>query len=96
MLLRGRHEVVLEKERVKLVPKRIWIRSETVEVRYLDVVGISIAEAGFRELGKFTLRLDDGSEITTTFPRRATLKMRAVQHQAWKRVRAARAASGER
>lgn len=96
MLLRGHYEVVLEKERVKLVPKRIWIRSETVEVRYLDVVGISIIEAGFREPGKFTLRLEDGSDITTTFPRRATLKMRAVQHQAWKRVRAARAASGER
>jgi hypothetical protein len=96
MLLRGRHEVVLEKERVKLVPKRILSRSETVEVRYLDVVGISIVEACSRELGKFTLRLVDGRDITTTFPKRATLKMKAVQHQAWKRVRTARAASHER
>jgi len=96
MLLRGRHEIVLGKERVTLVPKRIWIRSETVEVRYLDVVGISIVEAGSRARGKFTLRLVDGSDITTTFPRRATLKMKAVQHQAWKRVRAARAESDER
>ncbi|WP_156887181.1 hypothetical protein [Nocardioides sp. CF8] len=96
MLLRGRHEVVLEKERVRLVPRRGWIRSEAVEVRYLDVVGISIVEARFRERGKFTLRLVDGSDITTTFPRRATLKMKAVQHQVWKRVRAARAASEER
>jgi hypothetical protein len=95
MLLRGRHDVVLEKERVKLVPKRIWSRSETVEVRYLDVVEISIVEARFREWGRFTLRLEDGSDITTTFPRRATLKMRAVQHRVWKRVRAARAATDE-
>jgi hypothetical protein len=96
MLLRGRHEVVLEKERVKLVPKRGLIRSETVEVRYLDVVGISIVEARFRERGKFILRLEDGSDVTTTFPKRATIKMKAIQHQAWKRVRAARAASDER
>ena len=92
MLLRGRHEVVLEKEGVKLVPKHGWIRTEAVEVRYLDVVGISIVEARFRERGKFTLRLVDGSDITTTFTSRATLKRKAVQHQAWKRVRAARAA----
>jgi hypothetical protein len=53
-------------------------------------------EASSRERGKFTLQLVDGSDITTTFPKRATLKMKAVQHQAWKRVRAARAASDER
>lgn len=81
---------------MKLVPKRILIRAETVEVRYLDVVGISIVEACSRERGQFTLRLDDGREIATSFPKRATLKMKAVQHQARKRVRAARAASDER
>jgi hypothetical protein len=95
MLLRGRHEVVLEKERLMLVPQRIWTRSEAVEVPYREVVAISIVEARSRDLGKFTLQLVDGTDITTTFPRRATLKMKAVQHQAWKRVRAARAANDE-
>lgn len=105
MLLQGQHRVVLEKDRVKLVPKRLSNRSEGVEVRYLDVVGISIVEPSSRRLrtftlrpdpGRFVVRLADGGEIIITFPRRATLKMRAVQHHAWKRVRAARTASNER
>jgi hypothetical protein len=66
-----------------------------VTVSYCDVAEIAIVESIDGSGRALMLRLVDGTTITTPFAQRSTLKMRTIQHQAWKRVRAARTGSAK-
>ena len=82
------HDLVLSPARLR--PGR---RRTPVRAAYRDVAEIATVEPIDGSKRALMVRLVDGSTITIPFARRSTLKMRSIQHQAWKRMRAARAAT---
>ena len=89
--------VELEEHHLLLSPAalRLGRRRDPVTVSYCDVAEIAIVESIDGSGRALMLRLVDGTTITTPFAQRSTLKMRTIQHQAWKRVRAARTGSAK-
>jgi hypothetical protein len=90
VVLKGRHRIVLEHDHVHFVPRRMLRRAAGVVVPYRDIAVLRTVDRRPGERGAFVVRLYDGREIRTSFPKRATLRMRSVHHHARKRVRAAR------
>lgn len=86
--------VELQERQLVLFPAALRPERRTlVTVAYRDVAEIAIVEPIDGSRRALMVRLVDGTTITTPFARRSTLKMRSIQHQAWKRVRAARTAT---
>lgn len=86
------HDLKLEDRHLLLVPRAVRARrtQPPVRVPYRDIVDIAIVEPADGERRTLSLRLVDGTTVATPFSDRSTLKMRSIQHQVRKRVRAAR------
>jgi hypothetical protein len=89
--------VELEEHHLFLSPAALPLgrRRDPVTVAYRDVADIAIVDPIDGSSRALMLRLVDGTTITTPFAQRSTLKMRRIQHQAWKRVRAAKSGSAK-
>jgi hypothetical protein len=90
MVLEGRLRVVPAHDHVRFVPRRVWRRPADVVVPFQDIAGLMTVEPHRREPGSLTLTLKDGGQISTTFGKGATLRMRAVHRHIWRHVRESR------
>lgn len=90
MVSEARFRVVPAHDHVQLVPQGVWRRPAAVVVAYADIAGLMTVEPHRGVPGSLTLTLKDGSEISTSFRKGATPRMRAVHRHIWRQVRAAR------
>lgn len=79
----GERDVVLEPDHVLLLPRRLdrWLGQAGVKVAYTSIADSSLVKPPDQPRGRWTVRLQCGSELTVGFPQHRARSMETIHNE---------------